>query len=111
MGVVSRQTILLQGGPTLLGWNRYYCGHSEVDHLGEVGHTFHSSSVLYLFFSITYPTGGGVAGGIGWSGQWNAAFSRTSDLALEVKAGMERTRFYLRPGEEVRTPSILLSFW
>ena len=63
------------------------------------------------FFSITYPTGGGVAGGIGWSGQWNAAFSRTSDLALEVKAGMERTRFYLRPGEEVRTPSILLSFW
>jgi len=48
---------------------------------------------------------------IGWSGSWQAEFNRVDHDWLRVRAGMERTRIALRPGEEVRLPGILLLFW
>lgn len=52
----------------------------------------------------------GVVLGIGWTGQWHAEFARESKL-LNVRAGMEHTHLKLYPGEEIRTPRILLLFW
>ena len=52
----------------------------------------------------------GVVLGIGWTGQWQALFVRDTD-SLNIRAGMEQTRTTLRPGEEIRTPKILLLFW
>jgi alpha-galactosidase len=53
----------------------------------------------------------GVVIGIGWSGQWAASFAQDVNQDVRVRAGMEKTHLVLRPGEEVRTPSILVLFW
>ncbi len=69
-----------------------------------------SSEGTLPFANVAYPGGDGVSLGVGWTGQWNLTLARTRG-ALRVRAGMERTRFRLRPGETVRTPSILMTFW
>ena len=48
---------------------------------------------------------------VGWPGQWSAQFARDAANGLRVTAGQEVTHLSLRPGEEVRTPLIVLQFW
>jgi alpha-galactosidase len=55
--------------------------------------------------------GAGVILAVGWPGQWAAEFVREQRGDLRVCAGQERTHFKLHPGEEVRTPLIVLQFW
>jgi alpha-galactosidase len=47
---------------------------------------------------------------VGWPGQWSSQFSRDA-IGLHLDAGQETTHFVLRPGEEVRTPLILMMFY
>jgi alpha-galactosidase len=68
------------------------------------------SAENYLpFFNIADADTGFVTA-IGWTGQWAAEFINSSGN-LQVKAGMEKTHLKLLPGEEIRTPSMLLLFW
>lgn len=55
----------------------------------------------------------GVIGAVGWTGSWKASFSREGydSGEVSVKAGMRRTHLSLLPGEEIRTPSMVLLFW
>ena len=53
----------------------------------------------------------GVILAIGWPGQWAAEFMRDGSNVLRIVAGQELTHFVLHPGEEVRTPLIVLQFW
>ena len=62
------------------------------------------------FFNIE-AAGEGMVVAIGWSGKWEAKVQRTWENALCLVAGMEKTRFTLYPGEEIRTPRIALLFW
>jgi alpha-galactosidase len=55
--------------------------------------------------------GGGVILAVGWPGQWEATFARDHERGLRVKAGQQLTHLVLKPGEEIRTPSITLLFW
>jgi len=48
---------------------------------------------------------------VGWPGQWAADFTRDSANGLHIVAGQELTHFRLHPGEEVRTPLIVLMDW
>jgi alpha-galactosidase len=48
---------------------------------------------------------------VGWPGQWSAEFARDQGTGIRVRAGQELTRFSLLPGEEVRSPLIVLQFW
>jgi alpha-galactosidase len=68
------------------------------------------SSTLHLPFFNLEMGSGGVIGAVGWSGGWKAGFQRQRD-GIHVRAGMERTHLVLHPGEEIRTPRILLLFW
>ena len=68
-----------------------------------------SSTIHLPFFNLQLGSGG-VIGAIGWSGGWAATFQRQRD-GIRVRAGMERTHLRLHPGEEIRTPRILLLFW
>ncbi len=68
------------------------------------------SSTLHLPFFNVELGGRGIIGAIGWSGGWFAMFTRTRE-GVRIKAGMERTQLVLHPGEEIRTPRILLMFW
>jgi alpha-galactosidase len=55
----------------------------------------------------------GVIGAIGWTGNWKADFSvgNGPDPRISVSAGMKRTHLLLHPGEEIRTPRIVLLNW
>ena len=55
--------------------------------------------------------GEGMLMAVGWPGQWSASFSRGQDNDLRIQAGQEVTHCKLLPGEEIRTPLIVLQFW
>jgi alpha-galactosidase len=63
------------------------------------------------FFDIRTGGDGGLIGAVGWPGQWVISMSRPTETAIVVRAGMERTHLSLHPGEEIRTPQILLLPW
>ena len=68
-----------------------------------------SSSGTLPFFNIEMGSEG-VIGAIGWSGSWRADITRRED-DVQLSAGMKKTHLKLLPGEEIRTPRILLLFW
>jgi len=68
----------------------------------------HSSNVdCFPFFNLKTPGGGWIVA-VGWTGRWKADFCHDRQNAVRIRAGMQATRFQLRPGERVRTPRILL---
>ena len=69
-----------------------------------------STNGAWPYFNLQYG-GGGTIIVVGWPGQWAAEFARDKGDGLHVMAGQELTNFKLRPGEEVRTPRVVLQFW
>ncbi len=69
-----------------------------------------SSDGVLPFFNVQ-GKGGGAMLAVGWTGQWAASFEKDSGGQVRVKAGMERTHLRLHPGEEIRTPMILVLGW
>ncbi len=54
----------------------------------------------------------GLVGAIGWTGNWKADFRYTGDgKSIVLKSGMVQTHLRLHPGEEIRTPRIVLMRW
>jgi len=66
------------------------------------------SSAESPFFTLEWGTGGVVAA-VGWSGQWRGAVERGAGGDIRIRAGLERLRLRLRPGESIRSPRILLT--
>ena len=58
------------------------------------------------FFEVTQDGQGAVVA-IGWTGGWSARFT-DSETGVRVEAGLSRARFYLEPGEKLRTSRILV---
>jgi len=56
-------------------------------------------------------SGGGVILAIGWPGQWSSSFTRNATNSLRITAGQQLTNLYLKPGEQIRTPLIVMLFW
>lgn len=68
-----------------------------------------SSCGALPFFNLDLDDHGAMLA-VGWTGDWAASFYQSSQEVC-FQAGMQRTHFKLLPGEEVRTPRILLLFW
>ncbi len=64
----------------------------------------------WSYFNLEWP-GEGLILAVGWPGQWAAEFARDGGRGIRIRAGQETTRFKLLPGEEVRSPLIVLQFW
>ncbi len=64
----------------------------------------------FPYYSLAW-NGQGVIAAVGWPGKWTASFTRDAGIGVRVAAGQERTHFKLLPGEEIRTPLIVLQFW
>ncbi len=62
------------------------------------------------YFNLEW-AGEGLILAVGWPGQWAAEFGRDDGPGVRIRAGQELTHFALHPGEEVRTPLIVLQFW
>jgi alpha-galactosidase len=69
-----------------------------------------SSSEVLPFFNLA-GTGAGIIAAIGWSGEWAADFANDGQRAISMKAGLAHTHLSLHPGEEIRTPRMLLLFY
>jgi alpha-galactosidase len=54
----------------------------------------------------------GLVGAIGWTGNWKADFHYAGNgKSIALKSGMFQTHLRLHPGEEIRTPRIVLMRW
>ncbi len=70
-----------------------------------------SSGDSLPFFNVQLGTGG-VVEAIGWPGNWKAGFTSAADgKTATLTADMQRTHLVLHPGEEIRTPRIVLMPW
>jgi alpha-galactosidase len=69
-----------------------------------------SSSEVLPFFNLDQGNQGLVLG-IGWTGQWAVTVRADDRGELTVQAGMAHTHLKLHPGEEIRTPRILVLCW
>jgi alpha-galactosidase len=87
---------------------RSVLGHKTEKRIATCGGRGSNSD--WPYFNIEWP-GEGVIAVVGWPGQWAAHFTRDAANGLRVRAGQELTHFKLHPGEEVRTPLIVLQFW
>jgi alpha-galactosidase len=65
----------------------------------------------FPYFNLQEPTSQGMIIVVGWPGQWAATLTRDAENHLHIRAGQELTHFKLLPGEEVRTPLMVLQFW
>jgi alpha-galactosidase len=69
-----------------------------------------SSNAFLPFWNVETPDNRGVAVAFGWTGVWSAEMKISgSDMAMT--AGMNKEHLSLHPGEEVRSPRVLLVFW
>ena len=58
------------------------------------------------FFEVTQDGQGAIIA-IGWTGGWRANFTDAAE-GVRVKTGLSRARFYLEPGEKLRTSRVLV---
>ena len=65
-----------------------------------------SSEGTLPFFDMKSEGRGAIAA-IGWTGAWKAEV-KSNDTTLEFRSGLQNARFYLKPGEKLRTTSILI---
>jgi alpha-galactosidase len=68
------------------------------------------SNGTFPYFNLEGPEKGLIVA-IGWPGQWNAQFVRDFGTKLRISAGQEHTHFKLLPGEEARSPLVVLEFY
>jgi alpha-galactosidase len=64
----------------------------------------------FPYFNIEWP-GEGLICVVSWAGQWASHFARDEANGLRIRAGQELTHFTLHPGEEVRSPMVVLQFY
>ena len=62
------------------------------------------------FFNVDIG-GRGIMGAVGWPGRWMIEIERQPTGLIALRAGLEKARLLLRPGEAIVLPSILLMFW
>ncbi len=67
-----------------------------------------SSSYQMPFFDLYTSDCCGLIVAVGWSGQWQASFSHLDGDIIQIKTGLQYTAFKLRPGERIRTSSVIL---
>jgi len=65
-----------------------------------------SSDGMMPFFDVT-ASGSGYITALGWTGDWKSEFTKR-DLGIQMKTGLKETKFYLKPGERIRTSSVLI---
>jgi alpha-galactosidase len=76
----------------------------------QIGSHGRSSESALPFFNLQ--TGDhGIIGAIGWTGGWKLDVTRDQEGKLLLQAGMRQTHLKLAPGEEIRSPRLMLLFW
>lgn len=61
------------------------------------------------FFTVQGDTGG-VVTAVGWTGRWKASVARIDGPGI-IKVGLQKLNLSLKPGETIRTPRVLQTYW
>lgn len=69
------------------------------------------SSESFLPFWNLECHGCGLVTALGWSGDWQAGFSYAENNQPSMYAGMSNINLFLKPGEEISSPSVCLLYW
>ena len=69
-----------------------------------------SSEAFLPFWNLEFH-GSGLVTALGWSGDWKADFSYPKTTQVTMNAGMANINLYLKPGEEISSPSVCLLYW
>jgi alpha-galactosidase len=69
------------------------------------------SGGIMPYFNLERGDGSGAIIVVGWPGAWAIDFARDGREGLRVSAGQELTHLRLHPGEEIRTPLMVVQFW
>jgi alpha-galactosidase len=70
-----------------------------------------SSDRFLPFWNVEY-RGKGLVTAMGWSGDWKAEYNYYSEGSrVSMKAGMKNLSTYLKPSEEISSPTICLLYW
>ncbi|MBO4557783.1 MAG: alpha-galactosidase [Bacteroidales bacterium] len=70
-----------------------------------------SGASLPYYNVISRGADAGLVMAVGWTGRWWAELRGVTSLEYRMYAGLAKANFYLRPGEEVRTPLVATVFW
>jgi alpha-galactosidase len=73
-------------------------------------HAGRSSEAYLPFWNLEFH-GSGLVAALGWSGDWQADFSYPQANQAVMQAGMSKLKLYLKPGEEISSPSVCLLYW
>lgn len=65
-----------------------------------------SSDKTAPFFDVHTKASGAILA-VGWTGDWRADFTRKGNN-IDIKTGLKKSEFYLKPQEKVRTTSVLI---
>ena len=68
------------------------------------------TQITFPYFNVSAGNKG-VIFVVAWPGQWFAEFARDAGEGLTLAAGQDQVQLDLQPGEEIRTPLIVLQFW
>jgi len=79
-------------------------------HLALAPNGGRSSDGRLPFFNLAWSSGG-LAGAIGWTGQWALDLRRDAAQHLNLNIGQQTSRLVLQLGERIRTPRIVLVLW
>jgi alpha-galactosidase len=69
-----------------------------------------STNSDWSYFNLQWGNRGAIVV-VGWPGQWAADFVRDAGKGIHIRAGQELTHLKLHPGEEIRTPLMVVQFW
>ncbi len=101
------EPLLTRLGPDMTNPQAPWIGAGNPLTFGSLGGR--SSCHALPFFNLEREDGGLIVG-VGWTGDWSAKIWREGGK-VRVQAGMQRTHFKLLPGEEVRSPRMMLLHW
>lgn len=68
------------------------------------------TSADWSYFNLEWDRQGLIVA-VGWPGQWAAEFSRDASNGISIRAGQQILNLKLHPGEEIRSPLVVLQFW
>ncbi|OQA01672.1 MAG: Alpha-galactosidase [Planctomycetes bacterium ADurb.Bin412] len=68
------------------------------------------SQVQMSFYNLSWHSEGVICV-LGWPGQWATQFVRDEKAGLTIRGGQELTHLKLQPGEEIRSPLVVLQFY
>ena len=64
----------------------------------------------WAYFNLQWDREGAIVA-VGWPGQWAGQFTRDAGRSVHLAVGQETFRARLAPGEEIRSPLVVLLFW